>query len=199
MLKADEVEVIARDVVYAGYARVERYRLRHPRYQGDMSEPLSREVLERGQVAAVLPIDVRRRKVVLIEQFRPGAFVRGWHPWLLECVAGVIDNGECAQELCHREAMEEAGCTIRDLQPMMAPFLTSPGMSTETISLFWAKAVADSVGGIHGLCEEGENIRALSVDIDEAIDWLDRGLIVNAKTVIALQWLARNQHRLQDL
>lgn len=198
-MNATDVQVIQRDTVYKGYARIDRYSLRHPLYEGGMGPALEREVMERGQVAAVLPVDTESQEVVLIEQFRPGAYVRGWHPWLLECVAGVLEENESAQDLCRREAIEEAGCTITNLKSILPSFLTSPGLTTESVALFWAQVDAREAQGIHGLAEEGENIRVLRFSFDDALALLANGRVVNAKTIIALQWLALNRHRLDSL
>lgn len=198
-MDARDVQVIERETVYQGYSRIDRYRLRHPQYEGGLGPELSREVLERGQVAAVLPLDVEREEVVLIEQFRPGAYVSGQDPWLLECVAGVLEAGETPQALCEREAMEEAGCEVTHLKLIASPFFTSPGLSTERVALFWARVDASKASGIHGLAEEGENIRVLRFSFDDANGLLTSGRIVNAKTVIALQWLAINRHQLNTL
>ena len=195
-MDAARVRIVDRQVVYQGYFRVDRFLLQIPLFEGGMSATLSREVLERGQVAAVLPIDPRRQEVVLIEQFRPGAFAVGQQPWMLECVAGIIEAGESPREVCGREAEEEAGCTITRLTPILAPFLTSPGASTETVSLYWGDVDASSAHGIHGLPAEGENIRVQRFSFDKAIELLAQGRIVNAKTIIALQWLALNRDRL---
>jgi ADP-ribose pyrophosphatase len=193
---AEAVRIVDREAVYQGYFRVDRYLLQHPLFEGGTSPTLSREVLERGQVAAVLPVDPQRREVVLIEQFRPGPYVSGAYPWMLECVAGIIETGETAEGVCLREAQEESGCHVTDLRLILAPFFTSPGACTEQVSLFWGRVDAAVAGGIHGLVEEGENIRVHRFAFDEAIALLHAGRIVNAKTVIALQWLALNQDRL---
>lgn len=196
-VRPSKVDLLDAEVAFQGYFRIDRYRLRHELHEGGLGEPVVREVFERGQVAAVLPVDMRRRRVVLIEQFRPGAWARGWNPWLLECVAGVIEDGESAEELCRREAVEEAGCELRDLIPIGSPFLTSPGACTESVALFCARVDSEGVGGVHGLAEEGEDIRVATFDIDEALALLDGGRIVNAKTIIALQWLALNRDSLE--
>ena len=186
-----DVELMSRDVVHDGYFRLDRYRLRHRQYAGGMGPVLTREILERGRVAAVLPVDPVRDRVVLIEQFRPGAWAADMDPWLVECVAGVIEPGETPEALARREALEEAGCTITDLLPI-ATFLTSPGASTETVRLFCGRVDSEGVGGLHGLAGEGEDIRVSVVTVEDAVALLDEGRIVNAKTIIALQWLARH-------
>ena len=195
-MAGEDVELLGRDVVYDGHFRLDRYRLRHRQFAGGLGPVLTREVLERGMVAAVLPVDPGRDRVVLIEQFRPGAWAAGRNPWLLECVAGVIEPGETPEELARREALEEAGCVITDLVPI-ATFLTSPGATTETVHLFCGRVASDGVGGLHGLGTEGEDIRATTMPISEAVALLDEGRIVNAKTIIALQWLARHHASLK--
>ena len=192
----NDVEMIDREVVHDGFFRLDRYRLRHRQFAGGLGPVLTREILERGKVAAVLPVDPARDRVVLIEQFRPGAWGADWDPWLLECVAGVIEPGETPEALARREALEEAGCVITDLVPI-ATFLTSPGATTETVRLFCGRVDSEGVGGLHGLAGEGEDIRASVVAVDDAVTLLDEGRIVNAKTIIALQWIARHYHTLK--
>ena len=190
-MAAGDVDVIGREVAYDGHFRLDRYRLRHRQFAGGMGPVLTREVLERGKVAAVLPVDPVRDRVVLIEQFRPGAWAAQWDPWLLECVAGVIESGETPEELARREALEEAGCIITDLVPI-ALFLTSPGATSETVRLFCGRVDSEGVGGLHGLSCEGEDIHARAMPVADAVALLDEGRVVNAKTIIALQWIARH-------
>ena len=191
MPNQNDVELIGREVVHDGFFRLDRYRLRHRQFAGGLGPVLSREILERGKVAAVRPVDPERDRIGLIEQFRPGAWGADWDPWLLECVAGVIEPGETPDELARREALEEAGCVITDLMPI-STFLTSPGATTETVRLFCGRVDSEGVGGLHGLAEEGEDIRVSVVSVDAAVALLDDGKIVNAKTIIALQWIARH-------
>ncbi len=186
-----DVELIEKQVAFSGYFRIDRFRLRVPLYEGGMSREVVREVLERGRVAAVLLVDPDRDAVVLIEQFRPGPFAAGDQPWLIEAVAGVIEGVESAQEMARREAKEEANCDIMDLLPVMR-FFTSPGASTESVMLFCGRVDSTNAGGVHGLEEEGEDIRVMVVSVNKALSLLHDGKIVNAKTIIALQWLATN-------
>ena len=197
MANGEDVELFGREVVYDGHFRLDRYRLRHRRFAGGMGPVLTREILERGQVAAVLPVDPVRDRVVLIEQFRPGAWAAGRAPWLLECVAGIIEPGETPEALARREALEEAGCVVTDLVPV-ASFLTSPGATTETVRLFCGRVDSAGVGGLPGLAGEGEDIRAGTMPVEDAVALLDEGRIVNAKTIIALQWLARHYPALKQ-
>lgn len=195
-MNKDGVELIEKQTAFRGYFRIDRLRLRFPLYEGGMSREVVREVLERGQVAAVLLVDPDRDCVVLIEQFRPGPYAAGEQPWLIETVAGVIEGRESAEEMARREAKEEANCEITDLFPIMR-FFTSPGASTESVALFCGRVDSTDAGGVHGLEEEGEDIRVLVVPVMEALSLLHDGKIVNAKTIIALQWLASNYDKVK--
>jgi len=195
-MQPQRVEVQTSETVFQGYFRIDRYRLRHEQFAGGLGAEVVREVFERGQVAAVLPVDPIAGRVVLIEQFRPGAWATGRDPWLLECVAGVIEQDESPTDVCVREAREEAGCMLTNLIPIAAPFFSSPGACSETVALYCGQVDASTAHGLHGLADEGEDIRVNTWSIDEALQLLAQGRIVNAKTIIALQWLALNRDSL---
>lgn len=192
------VEIVEQRTCYQGFFRLEHYRLRHRRYDGGMSPVLSRELFERGHAAAVLPYDPVLDRIVLLEQFRIGALNAPGGPWLLEIVAGIIENGETAAQVVEREMVEEAGCTLLALEPI-CEYLVSPGGTSERISLYCGRVDAAGVGGIHGLVAEGEDIRVSTVTFDEAMALLASGRINSASPIIALQWLQLNRSRLQQL
>lgn len=191
-----KVDLLEKQTVFDGYFQILRYRLKFSLHQGGMSEAIDREVFERGQVAAVLPVDPERDQLVLIEQFRIGPYAVGWDPWLLEGVAGIIEQGESAEDVAVRETREEAGCEVMELVPIMR-YLSSPGACTETVALFCGRIDASGAGGVHGLDEEHEDIKVVVYGVDEALDMLKAGRIVNGKTIIALQWLALNYPQLK--
>ena len=191
-----DVQLIEHTTLFDGYFRIDRYRLRHRLHRGGMSRELSREVFERGHVAGVLPVDPDRDRVVLIEQFRIGPYAAGWEPWLFEGVAGIIDEGESPEEVCRREAMEEAGCTVSALIPI-ARYLSSPGALSEVVDLYCGRTDSRALGGVHGLEAEGEDIKVHVMPVDEALAMLKDGRIVNGKSIIALQWLALNYERVK--
>lgn len=194
--EAPSVKVIRKMTPYEGFFRIDHYLVRHRLFSGGWSEVLSRELFDRGRVAAVLPVDLSRNEVVLIEQFRLGAYVAGWGPWLFECVAGVLDPGETAPEVAHRESVEESGCKLTQLYHVM-DYLSSPGASSETVALFCGQVDSSRAQGIHGLKSEGEDIKVHVVGLEEASVWLETGRIRNAKTIIVLQWLQLNYERLK--
>ncbi len=191
-----KVDLLDKKTVFDGYFQILRYRLKFSLHQGGMSAAIDREVFERGQVAAVLPVDPERDQVVLIEQFRIGPYAVGWDPWLLEGVAGIIEQGESAEDVAIRETREEAGCEVTELVPIMR-YLSSPGACTETVALFCGRIDSSGAGGVHGLDEEHEDIKVMVYGVDEVLGMLKAGKIVNGKTIIALQWLALNYPQLK--
>lgn len=188
--------MIERRTVFQGYFRVDLYRLRHKLFGGGLSAEITREVFERGHAAAVLPYDPVRDEVLLIEQFRPGALAAGWHPWVIEPVAGIIEPGESLTDVVQREAHEEAATVIQDIMPIYH-YLTSPGGTSETCALFCGRVDAAGAGGIHGLPGEHEDIRVMVVPFAETLAWLDSGKLNNALLIIALQWLALNHDKVR--
>lgn len=192
----DRVEIVDKQTPFQGYFRVEAYRLRHRTFEGGWTREIRREVFERGHAAAVLPYDPERDAVVLIEQFRTGAYAAGLEPWLIETIAGIIEPGEEPADLVRREAVEEAGCDVGRLESI-GKYILSPGGSSETIALFCGQVDSRNTGGVHGLDHEDEDIRPLVLSTDDALARLAAGGIVNATTAIALQWLALNRDRLR--
>ncbi len=190
----DRVEIIQKRTPFRGYFQIDAYRLRHRTFDGGWTREFSREVFERGHAAAVLLYDPDRDAVVLVEQFRTGAHAAGLEPWLIETVAGIIEPGEEAAEVVRREALEEAGCGVGDLEPI-GTFILSPGGSSETMVLFCGRVDSRGAGGVHGLDHEDEDIRVVVLPTDEALELLRAGRIVNATTALALQWLALNRER----
>lgn len=186
-----DVEILRQENCYQGFFRLERYRLRHSLFAGGWSGEVVRECLERGHAAAVLPYDPVLDKVLLVEQFRIGAFTAGRPPWLLEPVAGIVEPGESVEEVARRESVEEAGCELGRLE-CICDYIMSPGGCSESISLFCGEVDSSQLqsGGIFGLDEEHEDIRLHVLDFAQAMDLLEAGRLGSATPIIALQWLA---------
>jgi ADP-ribose pyrophosphatase len=204
-LTARDVELRDRTTVYQGYFRIARYRVRHKLFEGGWSGDIVREVFERGHAVAVLPYDPDADRVVMIEQFRIGAFSAiadgmfgaDASPWLIECVAGIAERGEDPETVARREIQEETGCDI-DLVVPVHHYLVSPGGTSETVSIYCGRVDSGRVNGIHGLSHEGENIRPFAISVAEAFRNLDDGRVCNAMTIIALQWLRANREYLRQ-
>jgi len=131
----------------------------------------------------------------LIEQIRIAALDTSESPWLLEIVAGMIEEGETPEEVARREAQEEAGLIVGRTKPVLS-YLASPGGTTERSSILVGEVDATTAQGIHGLADENEDIRVHVMSREQAYQWVNEGKIDNAASVIALQWL---QLHYQDL
>jgi ADP-ribose pyrophosphatase len=167
--------------------------IRHQRFAGD-ELTIKRELLDRHDAVCVLLIDLSREQAVLVEQFRVGA-LREDNPWLMELVAGLIDKDESPEEVARREAMEEAGVEIGRME-FITRYMPSPGGTNERIFLYVGEVDSSKASGIHGLDEEGEDIRVHCVPLSQTYDWVKDGLINNAAAIIALQWLQLNFQQL---
>ncbi|CAM5222957.1 NUDIX domain-containing protein [Alishewanella longhuensis] len=194
--QATDLEIIDKSTVFQGFFRIERWQLRHKLFAGGWSQVMTREIFERGQAVVVLPYNALTDEVVLVEQFRVGAVASGRSPWLLEAIAGMIDPGQSAEATAIREAEEEAGLTLTELWPMLSYF-SSPGGSTEKISLFLGRLTAPVQSGLFGLDSEHEDIKMHVMPRATAMALLASQQIDNAATVIALQWLALNLPQVQ--
>lgn len=196
--QAPAVEILSREICFQGFYRMARFRLRHRQFSGALGPELEREVFVRPDAVCVLPYDAVRDEVVLIEQFRVGAVEKTANPWLVELVAGLIDKDEQPEEVAHREAEEEAGLVFGALWPI-TKYFPSPGGSDEFVHLFMGQCDSQGAGGLHGLASEGEDIRVTVWSFDDAMQAVADGRIMNAATIIALQWLALNRAEIRGL
>jgi ADP-ribose pyrophosphatase len=198
---ASDVDVVSIETAFQGFFRVDRIRLRHRLFAGGWSSPFVREVFDRGHAVAIILYDPEQDLLILVEQFRVGAFLAAQvpapepdgtiRPWLIEVVAGIIDEGETAEDVACREAFEEAGCSVKELF-FVSRFVLSPGITSETITLYCGRVTAPPPGGLHGLRHEHEDIRVLAVKPADVFCWLEEGRLTNATTLIALQWFQRH-------
>ncbi|KPJ68123.1 MAG: ADP-ribose pyrophosphatase [Coxiella sp. DG_40] len=193
----DDVKILEEKSIYEGFSKIIHYKLRHRLFKGGWSKSFERELSVRYNAVAVLPYDPKLDKVVLIEQFRIGALKDKTSPWLLELVAGVIDKQQPVEKIAYLETKEEAGLDIIDLIPIYS-YWSSPGGSSEFVSLYCAIVDASKANGIHGMDDEHEDILVHVMNSEEAFAAVKSGRINNASTIIALQWLQLNYASLRS-
>jgi ADP-ribose pyrophosphatase len=193
-----DLRITRRECLYDGHFRVDRYRFRHRLHAGGWSKLLTREVVDRGAAVALLLYDPDRDAVVLIEQFRLPAQLAGAPGWQLEPVAGLLDHdGESEDSVARREAQEEAGLEITGELIPMHRMVLSPGALTERLAIYCARVDSRRAGGIHGLADEGEDIKVVVKPLAEAMRMARTGAIESAPCLVALYWLAANRARLR--
>ena len=183
---------------YSKFFALDDIRLRHQRFDGGVSDELERAVFIAADAALVLPYDPVRDRVMLVEQFRTGPFVRGDHRcWQLEPIAGRLDPGETPEQAARREAWEEAGLNIGRLEKIAETY-TSPGNSSEFYYTFVGLAdLPDDCIGTGGLEAEGEDIRSHLLSFNELMTLCDSRQAANTPLVMAAYWLARHRSRLR--
>ncbi len=194
-----DVNLIARTTPYAGFFAVEDYDLTHRRFDGTMSEPLSRAAFISADAATVLPYDPQRDRVMLIEQFRMGPYARGdAQCWSLEAIAGRLDPGETPEAAVRREAREEAGLELGALHPVHQ-YYPSPGAQAEYIYSYVGLAdLGDDVAGLGGVAGEGEDIRSHVIPFDRLSVLLNSGELENGPLLISVLWLTLHRAQLRS-
>ena len=189
---------LTKRILYKGFFSLFEYRFQYRKFDGSVSEMVSREILERGHAVVLLAYDDKRDEVVLIEQIRIAAIDTQASPWILELIAGMMDHdNESTEEVARREAMEEAGIVIGQCKPIIS-YLASPGGLTEQLHILVGQVDSSTAKGIHGLAEENEDIKVHVVSREQAYQWVEEGIINNAASIIALQWLQLNHQSLKD-
>jgi len=194
-----DIEIETETPLYQGFLSTKKLKLRHKLFQGGWSPWFERELMERGHAVVVLPYDVERDEIIVLEQFRVGAMETSDTPWLLEFVAGMVDaEDEDLAAVAHRELAEEAGLKAQKLHYALS-YLSSPGGMTERIHVYIAEVDSRTASHFGGLDEENEDIRVHVLPRVEVEALLHAGKIDNAASVIALQWLALNKDRMSDV
>lgn len=190
-----DMEIVSDEVICDSFYQMREVVVEHARFAGGRIR-IKRDLFWRPDAVCVLLYDPCKHRVVLIEQFRIGTIDHPHSPWLLELVAGLVEQGEKPDQVAHRESAEEAGVSLLALEHICR-FTPSPGGVREYIDLFCGCVDSAQAEGIHGLEDEGEDIRVHGFDADEAIAMVGSGAVDNAPAIIALQWLQLNKARLQ--
>lgn len=190
---ATDAQVMRTETAFKGYFRVDRIWIRHARFAGGTIE-VCRELFRRGNAVTVLLYDPLKDAVVLVEQFRVGA-LNAESPWMLELVAGIVEPDETAEDVARREAVEEAGLVLDEIRPLTR-YLPSGGGCDEWIDLLYAEVDSTQAEGLHGLADEGEDIRVHVLPATDAFQLVREGVINSSPAIIGLQWLELNRENL---
>lgn len=193
-----DIEILDKKTVYQGFLRIDSYRLRHKKFDGTWTDVLPpREVCDRGPAVGVMLYDPERDTLVMIEQFRvAAATVPDGPAWMTEIVAGMVGPGESLEEVARREAMEEAGCAIQEIE-LIGDYFVSPGAFTEQVFVYCGRVDSRGLAATGGLAEEHEDIRIMVMPVDEVIALMDANRLRNSLAIIAVGWLARHREALR--
>ncbi len=187
----ERVKIVSDTTLSQGWTRLSDYQLDYTDRNGE-TQRIKREVFHRTPAACILLHDRERDIVVLVKQFRLPAHLIGEPSFMIEVPAGLLD-GEDAEDAIRREAMEETGYRIRDVR-FVFKALTSPGSVTEVIHFFHASIdLSDRINEGGGLADEHEDIEVLELPLDKAVTMITDGEIIDAKTIMLLQWAVLNR------
>ena len=192
-----DVDVVEDITVFDGFWELAAVKLRPRLFAGGWSSVVQRELHRRGSAAGVLLYDPILDAVGMLEQFRVGALNSAdGNPWLMELVAGLVEAGESPEEVAQRESVEEAGCTLKSIEPI-ADYYSSPGGSDEYFYLYCGITDLSAVKELHGLEHENEDIRLHVIRYEELEALIAAGRFNNAHSLLALQWLEKHRPRLR--
>ena len=176
--------IVKVEPLYQGYSRLFQVTLRE-----DDGHEVSQQVEDHGRAVAVLAYDPERRVALVVEVARPAVRYAGHEGEFFEPVAGMIDDGETPEQAIRREAMEEAGLRLRELDRVRRVFST-PGVSTETLELYLATYRPDDrLGDGGGTAAENERLRASERSFAQLLAGVEARTTLDAKLLILLQAL----------
>jgi ADP-ribose pyrophosphatase len=192
-----DIEIAQSEIGFQGFLRLDVVRFRHRRFGGDWSASRRYDLLRVGTAVAVVLYDPDRDAVVLVEQLRLGALFAGASPLQIEVTAGLANADESPAAVAIREVREETGLVLATELIPIQRYLPSPGISDESVLLYCARIDSTAAGGLHGLPDEGEDIRVVVKPLAEIERLLDAGMVENGHSLIALHWLLRHRERLR--
>ncbi len=191
-----KVVLHSKERVFDSFFKIDEVYVSYEQFDGQMSPAIRRLIFERGDSVATLIYNRDAGTVLLIEQFRMPTYEKG-PGWILETVAGVLEEGETPEAAVRREVVEEIGYEVETLEPIVT-FYVSPGGTSERIILYYAEIVnagkIEQGGGI-----DDEDIRLVEYTLDEVREHLAAGRINDAKTLIGILWLLRRLDAAQSI
>ena len=189
----------AKRSVYKGFFSVEEHDLTYRKFNNEQSNVVTRSTLVSSDAVIVLPYDPVNDRILLIEQFRTGPYIKGDdNPWVLEPIAGLIDAGETPESAGIREAQEEAHLEIKRLE-LVARSYPSPGISTEFFHQYIGIVeLLDSSNLIAGLSSENEDIRSHIFEYEQFFEMIESGEFKVGPLILLGLWLSKNRNRLRE-
>ncbi len=187
-------------IVYDGFFSVEEHDLSYSKFDKTQSEVVTRGAIISSAAVIVLPYDPVNDRILLVEQFRTGPYVRGdKNPWVLEPIAGLIELNETPEEAGLREAEEEACLKLKYLE-LVAQSYPSPGISTEFFHQYIGiVSLPERTDLISGLKSESEDIRSHIFCFTDFCEMINKGKITVGPAILLGLWLSNNRQKLKDL
>jgi len=178
-----KIEIIGEKRVFNQYLKIDEGEILHHLDNGE-TVTYSRFKLERPDAVVVLLYNRTQDTVVLVKQFRYPTASKRKNPYIIEAIAGKIDDGEKPRLAALREVLEETGYVIKEseLIPLTKGF-ASPGYSSEIIYNYAAVVTnkhKKHKGG--GKEEENEDIEIIEMPYLEFRAFCENGSLIDSKT-----------------
>ncbi|EPT7062889.1 NUDIX domain-containing protein [Cronobacter turicensis] len=186
----EKVRIIETQTLSDDWYVLKKYTFDYQRRDGQWQRQ-SREAYDRGNGATILLYNRAERCVILTRQFRLPVFLNGYNALLTETAAGLLDEADPETRI-RAEAEEETGYLVDNVEKVFEAYM-SPGSVTEKLYFFigeYDPARRSGTGG--GVADEGEDIDVVKMPIDDALRAVRDGEIVDAKTIMLLQYAALN-------
>lgn len=134
-----------------------------------------REVVDHANAVVICPID-DGGNVHLVRQYRYAA-----KQMLLECPAGLVEEGEDPDDCAQRELSEETGFASRNLR-ILGGFWSSPGFCTEFMYAYLAKDLVPR----RLQADDDEDIQVEKIPLSRIPQLIRLGEIQDAKSIAVL-------------
>ena len=181
----ERATVLSSEVVYQGPL----FYVRHDKLVEPGGRENERDVIRHNGSVVILAIDSSKSKrdpwVVLERQYRHAA-----NQYLWELPAGKLDAGETPLAGAQRELAEETGYRAKKWRPLVE-YYASPGFLGESMKVFLAEGLQP--GETH--LEEDEEIELRLVKLSELLKMIEKGAILDGKTLTSVLLYARLQSR----
>lgn len=185
----NKTKIIRKEQLHQGYLSVAKYDLQVPSLNEKKAARIVREqeIVNTSDSVLVLVYVPKSDSFVLCREFRPGVFLNHAKddPFILQGVAGTIENHERPEETAHKEVYEETGLEIKTLQPIAAVY-KSPGILTEKAYLYYAEITGSPKSGFYGV--GNEEIKTVIINRKEVFSLMDEFKILDSATLLALTW-----------
>lgn len=191
-MKKETHRILSSQSIYKGFFDVSEVTFSK---EGDEENPVVRQIVVPKKAAAVLIHNTQSDSIIFSTQFRIAVMSEN-EGWIMEIPAGVLDEGENPEDCARRECMEETGYEVKNLEPITT-YLTSPGYTSEQLSLYYAQVESHSkTGDGGGKSDENEEITVTEIPFADCISMVQDGRISDGKSIIALLWLLARKNSL---
>lgn len=190
----EDIKVEKIKKVYQGYNNINSYEFKHRLFDSSWSKTLKREMIITKECCCLLPYDKKNNLILLIKQFRIGAYLARTSPWQIEVIGGSKEVSEIDPKITiQREAYEEASLRVQyNKLKKIRTILNSSGITNEKTIIYFSHSDLSKIKGVFGNKLENEDIKVLKLKPKEAFSMVKKGKINSVNTIIALDWLEKN-------